>query len=881
MQITKPTFAQLVPEWFIRFITAAVLRVKYWLDDPPLNRENDKEMTYWSENHQMLFASAEYILPGWFPNERFAYTHQTGDWHRGRALPRLKAWLDHRIRFGFSEVNSGTYYDQHLPGLFNLVDFSPDEDIRKRALIALDVMMFDIVRRVCRGSFVAASGRQYWASKTSGWRTSVLDTIQLLSGSVGDFWGTSEGSAVSFVTSRYLEEIPEVLLAIPHDTAAPRIDRSRTSINLDESEDYDIDPGSSSGIVFWWGNGAYFADDTYRATQAWSYRWGLRHSGPFEFFKWVDWAGVRLISSIVTFATSIAGLTVTALSAGVLGVVLAFFRPVSQDQPETTKMFAGGFPVTLLNAAMVTPRLLRRYVDIVLSVVDLAVAVSTSVLKEFKLLDENDDRVRLAMPALEQEFRELAIQFNAGSLLERQHLYGWRSQDAMLTSLNDYHKGATSFQGEPCVATLGMNVTVFTGKRVQKEDEHGFWSDFGQAVEGYVKGVARYAYDPEAVFTSQFGIFGGESAPELGAMLLPAVASTIFNADGPGYWFGNLSLPLVFQHENVAISIYSPTDLQDDLGPEETHAHWPFDHFDEIRTEERNGGRWVFGRRDRRFPPRTPCEPVAVRPTSENLWAKGSRREERGGGSGYVALFSARGMKTSPGGFYGHRELIAEGNNNIWITVVGDRATYNGFDDFYADVLAATVSIDVDDLTCSMTMPDPGTAKNGQKGKSFEVSWDDGAQFDGEKIETDGWPRFEWKRSSVPSTPEPVSLYDLLIHDVLVTSTQEPAKGRVDWDEKAWKFEATVRGWKEVEEDGRKKLAPTKEVLSVHYDLSNKDTVSRVPSREEVQTFRPDIKPSETVSEKLAAAAQQTQKTAKSVLGQRFREFRKTFQLRS
>ena len=792
----------------------------------------------------------------------------------------MKAWLDHRIRLGYSEMNSGTYYNQHLPGLFNLVDFSPEEEIRKRALIALDLIIFDIVRRVCRGSFVAASGRQYWASKTSGWRASVLDTLQLLTGSVGDFWGSSESSAISFVTSRYIDEIPEVLLAIPHDTAAPRIDRSRTSINLEESDDYDIDPGSSEGIVFWWGNGGYFTDDTYRATESWSYRWGLRGSGSFTFFHWVDWAGVRLVSSVVTFATSLVGLAATAPSMGAAGYVLAFFKPMSEDDPGAEKMYPGGFPVALLNTALVAPRLVRKYVDIVLSAVDLALSLGTAALEAFKLLDKNDDRVRVAMPALEQEFRELAITLNSGSVLEREHLYGWRSQDAMLTSLTDNHKGGTAFQSEPCIAALGMNVTVFTGKRVQTKDEHNFWSDLGHGLEGYVSGVARYTYDPEAFLTAPLGVFGGESAPELGGFLTPFVANDIFGGDGPGYWFGNLSLPLVFQQENVAISIYSPSDLQEDLGPEETHAHWPFDHFDEIRTEESNGGRWIFGRRDRRFPPRTPCEPTAWRPTNDKPWAEGKRREEGGGGSGYVALFSARGMKTNPGGFYGHRELIAEGIENIWITVVGDRATYQSFDAFHDDVLAATVSVDLDDLKCSLTMPEPGSAKDGRKGKMFQVSWDDGAKFDGTKLQTDGWPRFEWKRSSIKSTPDPVSDYDLLIDDVLVTSKSDPGKGRVDWDEKSWQITATVRAWEEIEVDGKKKWAPVRKTLSVDYDVSNPANVGRQQSEEGIQTYHPTARPPDTVTETTAASLLNRQKTAKSVLGQRFRASVKEMQLR-
>jgi hypothetical protein len=126
--------SQLVPPWLIDYMTAALLRVKYWLEDPPSGRPTGEEMTYWSENHQNLFGSAEYILSAWFKDETFAYTNKPASWHHDRALTRVRAWLDHRLNLGFSELNSGTYYNQHLPALFNLVDFSPDDEIQTKAL---------------------------------------------------------------------------------------------------------------------------------------------------------------------------------------------------------------------------------------------------------------------------------------------------------------------------------------------------------------------------------------------------------------------------------------------------------------------------------------------------------------------------------------------------------------------------------------------------------------------------------------------------------------------------------------------------------------------------------------------------------------------------
>ena len=37
---------------------------------------------------------------------------------------RVETWLLRRLKFGFSEVNSGTSYNRRLPALFNLADFA-------------------------------------------------------------------------------------------------------------------------------------------------------------------------------------------------------------------------------------------------------------------------------------------------------------------------------------------------------------------------------------------------------------------------------------------------------------------------------------------------------------------------------------------------------------------------------------------------------------------------------------------------------------------------------------------------------------------------------------------------------------------------------------
>src|SRR5262249_44412117 len=85
--------------------------------------ENPKfkcEMQYWSENHQILFATAEYLAGQWLPDQTFRpgeryrsrkqYQDFTGRERMQRAADRIGRWLDDRLRFGMSEWNAPGYY---------------------------------------------------------------------------------------------------------------------------------------------------------------------------------------------------------------------------------------------------------------------------------------------------------------------------------------------------------------------------------------------------------------------------------------------------------------------------------------------------------------------------------------------------------------------------------------------------------------------------------------------------------------------------------------------------------------------------------------------------------------------------------------------------
>src|SRR5262249_6062214 len=121
--------ATLVPDWFLDLTIAAILRFKFWIEDNWTFREDGKEMTFWSENHVILFSSAEYIAGQWWPEETFSHQNVKGSWHHERGKRHVQRWLEQHLRFGFAEVNSGVYYNFHIAPVFNLIDFVDDDVI--------------------------------------------------------------------------------------------------------------------------------------------------------------------------------------------------------------------------------------------------------------------------------------------------------------------------------------------------------------------------------------------------------------------------------------------------------------------------------------------------------------------------------------------------------------------------------------------------------------------------------------------------------------------------------------------------------------------------------------------------------------------------------
>lgn len=214
-----------VPEQALEEMKETLLNYKFWMDQP-----GQDSMCYWSENHQILFSSAEYLLGKLWPKEIFTNTGKTGYDHLAMGRKRVLTWLEQRWLYGFTEWYSNTYYVEDIGPLVNLIDFA-DEEISIKASIILDLLLHDVATQSYRGTFVASSGRMYERGKRDGSKNSMNRLIEYI---WGDRYGYGEekGMMQNFTyTQKY--KVPDVIEAIGFDQSDIII-KATNGLNISE-----------------------------------------------------------------------------------------------------------------------------------------------------------------------------------------------------------------------------------------------------------------------------------------------------------------------------------------------------------------------------------------------------------------------------------------------------------------------------------------------------------------------------------------------------------------------------------------------------------------------------------------------------------------------
>jgi hypothetical protein len=743
-----------VPGYVSATIKVSLLNFKYWYDQIADGRmgghdwEHDKdvEMTFWSENHSILFPSAEFLAGQLWPDETFAYWDQNkakksapGRDHQAWARVRLLTWLDHRLAFGFGEWRAPGYYNEDLPPLINLAEFAADDEVRTKAAMAVDLLLFDLARFTCGGSFGNTAGRAYWEVKAYGWGQSVGETVELLFGSRGDFLG-AENTAIALATSDY--EVPQVLLAIGRDrsvldAAAPLTDRSRIGITFDEASKYKLDINEAN-IAFWWAAMAYY-DHTLEVTKEVAARYGnLRNTPPFNtaFMLGDDAFHALLYDTLETTA----GLVV-----GTAGVGLNILLPFPLN------LLAVGLSVAGFEAALEG---LWNVIGDVLSAVE---NLGKTILGIFGISD--NDKPTIPESALQKALDGIITNFNKGSVLSRANIVTHSIGDAMLSSVQNHQVGAFSFQKNPWQATLDTDCCVWTTAPFTS-------TDFASMAAGWLELLKDLGQLRPVNAFADILLPLGPVNEQLAGML---------GHNGPNYWTGSVSMPMVVQHERAAIIAYNFSNKQRAATDAVTHAWFPKNQFDETDQVDASGGTWTFGRR----------------------------------GQGFVALFSARPVRFTSDGTWKDKELKAEGSSNIWICHIGNQTAFappfqvplspqqaqamqqpdylphKAFEIFKQETLGAYLNISGvgtwNQLEASFDVP-RAAAPSGRSPRLELFHGDGKGRFAGDDMALDEFPRFENRyMADATFTFQPSSSGELS------PQVQRPRTSQtVAWDSRAW-----------------------------------------------------------------------------------------------
>lgn len=230
----------------VELMKKTVLDFKYWMDEP-----GEDSMCYWSENHQILFASIEYLAGQLYPDEVFTNTNMTGREHKDKAEKRIQNWLRYRFIYGFTEWHSNVYYEEDIAPISLLIDFSKDETIVTKSKIIMDIILLDIAMFSWKGLFSASSGRCYKLQKMNPMEQSTLQVTESVWGFKNihkyDYSRMSSGFLLS---KKY--DIPDVIKDIGKDYNGIEI---KDSMGLDlkeiKKEFTDLNDIDTTGMFMW------------------------------------------------------------------------------------------------------------------------------------------------------------------------------------------------------------------------------------------------------------------------------------------------------------------------------------------------------------------------------------------------------------------------------------------------------------------------------------------------------------------------------------------------------------------------------------------------------------------------------------------------------
>lgn len=238
---------------------------KMWFTEPTPEGLID-DSYYWTENHQILFHTIEYLVGQEFPDRAISTDRKSGAEHRAIARERILEWLEHRSRFGFAEWHSNVYYQKDLTPLLTLIEYADDEEIVRRATVILDVLLYDMATHTMRGAFGATHGRSYKKDKMTSRHDDTWGGVKMLFDQTDLPYQSSSHPDATLLARSRTYRMPEVIRRIAR-TDETFTERERLSVPIDLDGPYEENPPAPYGFDYgdienldvWWGIGALTA----------------------------------------------------------------------------------------------------------------------------------------------------------------------------------------------------------------------------------------------------------------------------------------------------------------------------------------------------------------------------------------------------------------------------------------------------------------------------------------------------------------------------------------------------------------------------------------------------------------------------------------------
>lgn len=251
------------------FVMQAVLRILFRYEDSFQISENSRgkmrqlmrdavyarddtdrnlAVVFQTENHQIMYGTAEYLFGQRFPTQTLGVTGRPGSWHAARARENLLRWMEWRAKVGFTEWLSSCYYDETISALLNLFDFADDPALVARAQDLLDTLFLEMALHFWREQPTGSQGRVYENQLLAPACSPMAILANLCWGEIAPAHEGTCRAATLLASSSY--RLPNAIVEIGRERADAVVVRQRNSVNVEDAAALGIDPADAKNLPF-------------------------------------------------------------------------------------------------------------------------------------------------------------------------------------------------------------------------------------------------------------------------------------------------------------------------------------------------------------------------------------------------------------------------------------------------------------------------------------------------------------------------------------------------------------------------------------------------------------------------------------------------------